>query len=151
MQSADQSVSILLFRHTQKGARKDTCNVPYHMKPQFDVHWMKRKSRTHHVNFTHNLTSHLIHKRNEQSSNILYKAQISKKKNNNNLASCMSSKNYACCPSPADTVGATRGIIRNQIKLRLSQQSVVRLYHVISFLRMSTYRSISADYSQLAL
>ena len=28
---------------------------------------------------------------------------------------------------------------------------VVRLYHVISFLRMSTYRSISADYSQLAL
>ena len=24
---------------------------------------------------------------------------------------------------------------------------VVRLYHVISFLRMSTYRSISADYS----
>ena len=28
---------------------------------------------------------------------------------------------------------------------------VVRLYHVISFLHMSTYRSISADYSQLAL
>ena len=28
---------------------------------------------------------------------------------------------------------------------------VVRLYHVISFLRMSTYKSISADYSQLAL
>ena len=28
---------------------------------------------------------------------------------------------------------------------------VVRLYHVISFLRMSTYGSISADYSQLAL
>ena len=27
---------------------------------------------------------------------------------------------------------------------------IVRLYHVISFLRMSTYRSISADYSQLA-